>query len=86
MLGLRKALWVPLVAGTLICFDHSAANAAVVINVVESGSDVIFSYSGQLDLSGLTTTPGTGTWGGLGICIQLLAFFYQAVGLITCTA
>ena len=54
MLGLRKALWVPLVAGTLICFDHSAANAAVVINVVESGSDVIFSYTGQLDLQGLT--------------------------------
>ena len=65
MLVLKKVLWAPLVAGTLICFDHSAANAAVVINVVESGSDVIFSYTGQLDLSGLTKT-GEGTWGGTG--------------------
>jgi len=64
VLGLKKALWAPLVAGTLICFDHSAANAAVVINVVESGSDVIFSYTGQLDLTGLGVSGsyGNGGW------------------------
>ena len=64
MLDLKKALWVPLVAGTLIYFDHSAANAAVVINVVESGSDVIFSFTGQLNLSGLTLGVSMGMGGG----------------------
>jgi hypothetical protein len=55
-----------LVSGALICFGHSAANAAVVINAVESGSDVIFSYTGQLDLSSLNSAAGL-SWGYVGV-------------------
>ena len=79
MLGLKKALWAPWVAGTLICFDHSAANAAVVINVVESGSDVIFSYTGQLDLTGLGVSGGFGNGGG-GYLVPSQGQFSPGVG------
>ena len=79
MLGLKKALWAPLVAGTLICFDHSAANAAVVINVVESGSDVIFSYTGQLDLTGLGVSGSYGNGGG-GYLVPSSGQFSPGVG------
>ena len=72
-------MWASLVAGSIICFDHSAANAAVVINVVESGSDVIFSYTGQLDLSGLTIS-GNGTWGGAGILFPDTGLFQPGSG------
>jgi len=37
----------------LVYFGNSAANAVVVINAVESGNDVVFSYSGSIDLTGL---------------------------------
>ena len=42
-----------LVAVGLVYFGNSAANAAVVINAVESGSNVVFSYSGSINLTGL---------------------------------
>ena len=48
-----KALLPSLVAGSLICFGDAAVKAAVIINAVQSGSDVIFSYTGQLNLTGL---------------------------------
>jgi hypothetical protein len=52
-----KALLPCLVAGSLICFGDAAVKAAVVINVRESGSDVIFNYSGsRLDLTGLVAS------------------------------
>ena len=50
-----KALLPSLVAGSLICFGDAAVKAAVIINAVQSGSDVIFSYTGQLNLTGLGT-------------------------------
>ena len=54
-----KALLPSLVAGSLICFGDAAVKAAVIINAVQSGSDVIFSYTGQLNLTGLgTSEPG----------------------------
>ena len=49
----RKALLHCLVAGSFICFGDAAVKAAVIINAVQSGSSVIFSYSGQLNLTGL---------------------------------
>ena len=45
-----------LVAGSLICFGDAAVKAAVIINAVESGPDVIFSYTGQLNLTGLSAS------------------------------
>jgi len=50
----RKPLLHCLVAGSLICFGDAAVKAAVIITAVESGSNVIFSYTGQLDLTGLS--------------------------------
>ena len=47
-----------LVAGSLICFGDAAVKAAVVINVRQSGSDVIFNYSGsRLNLTDLVASP-----------------------------
>ena len=64
----------PLVSGALICFDHSAANAAVVINAVESPSGVIFSYSGALDTTHLNGIA-SGLYSAQGV-VPLSGMFY----------
>jgi len=61
----RKALLPSLVAGSLICFGDAAVKAAVIISAVESGSNVIFSYTGQLNLAGLGD-PGSFDFSVLG--------------------
>ena len=55
-----KALLPSLVAGSLICFGDAAVKAAVIINAVQSGSDVIFSYTGKLNLTDLGTSESGG--------------------------
>ena len=37
----------------MVCFQASTALGAIVIRIAESAGDVVFSYSGSLDISGL---------------------------------
>jgi len=83
MLNQRKTLLSCLVAGSSIFFGHSSASAAVIINAVQSGSDVVFSYSGSLDTTGFqpfgggdsspAINPGAG-WFRAGLGRGLLIF------------
>jgi hypothetical protein len=63
MLNQRKTLLSCLVAGSSIFFGHSSASAAVIINAVQSGSDVVFSYSGSLDITGFNPIAGINSTG-----------------------
>ena len=54
-----------LAAGSVIAFGGGSARAAVIVNAVESGGNVEFTYSGTINTTGLTpssTTNGFATY------------------------
>jgi len=53
-----KTVSLGLVAVAMLVVGTSAS-AAVVINAIESGGHVVFSFSGSVDLTGATSTGGT---------------------------
>jgi len=65
----------------LICFGDAAVKAAVIITVIESGSNVIFSYTGQLNLTGFLSGPFSLNFSGLGSTIAPLAGSFVPGGI-----
>jgi hypothetical protein len=55
----KTSLQAALLAGSLFVGSSIASQAAVIILAYETGSDVVFTYSGSLDLTGATKTDIT---------------------------
>jgi len=66
MTNVRNLLLVPVCAMPLICLGNAPAKAVLVVNALQSGSDVVFTYSGSFDLTGLAQNSLTYSgYGGL---------------------